>query len=131
MPRLFKTENSANMTDAIRPALALSIWIIIPAIIVVAVLLFWFLIWKFNLPFVGRIFWKILPTIVVLVVAGFWIAVKFFDYEMTNADYGGSTISAIIFSYLLHLWMLPGEFHAEDAEPEGDVDLPADDEETL
>jgi len=62
-----------------------------------------------KIPFVGRLFWRILPAVFVLVVLTFWIAVRFFDYEMTNADYGGSFISGVIFSYLLHLWMLPAD----------------------
>lgn len=64
-----------------------------------------------RLPFVGRIFWKILPVVAVLVVLGFWVSLKLFDdyNEVTNADKVGSTISAILLSYLLHLWMLPAE----------------------
>ncbi|MFQ5462203.1 MAG: hypothetical protein ACE5E5_06200 [Phycisphaerae bacterium] len=76
-----------------------------------------------KIPFVGRLFWKILPAVFVLVVLTFWIAVRFFDYEMTNADYGGSFISGIIFSYLLHLWMLPA-----DAYPDYEDDYEDDDE---
>ena len=66
-----------------------------------------------KIPFVGRLFWKILPAVFVLVVLTFWVSVKFFDYEMTNADYGGSFISGIILSYLLHLWMLPADAYPD------------------
>ena len=63
-----------------------------------------------KLPFCGRIFWVILPIVVVLVIIAWVIAVKGFGYEMGAQDYVGSAISLVIFSYLVHLWMLPDEY---------------------
>jgi len=67
-----------------------------------------------NLPFERRIFWKVLPTVYVLVVVGWVVAVRVFGYEMTSADYGGSFIASTLFSYLLHLWLLPPEAFGDD-----------------
>lgn len=61
-----------------------------------------------KLPFVSRIFWKVLAVIVVLLVASWYVIPLIIDYEITSADYGGSSITAIILSYLVHLWILPG-----------------------
>lgn len=75
-----------------------------------------------RLPFVGRIFWKILPIVAILVVVGFWVSIKFFGYEkVTTADKVGSTISAILLAYLLHLWMLPAEKLGGGGGPSEDV----------
>lgn len=63
----------------------------------------------FKLPFVGRIFWKILPAVFALAFLVFFVAIRFFEYELTNADVGGSIISGVLLSYLLHLWTLPAE----------------------
>ena len=65
--------------------------------------------WGGRLPFVGRIFWVVLPTVFILAVVGWWVAYRYFGYEMTRADYGGSFICWPILSYLLHLWLLPPE----------------------
>lgn len=75
-----------------------------------------------KLPFVGRVFWIVLPVVFILVIAAFFVAVRFFDYSITRADYGGAFISAVIFSYLLHLWLLSPEYPASDEE------LPSDEE---
>ncbi len=69
-----------------------------------------------KLPFVIRIFWKALAAVAILVAIAWAVIVKVIDYEMTNADYGGSAISAIIFAYLVHLWLLP----EEDSPPDGE-----------
>ena len=61
-----------------------------------------------KLPFVGRIFWKVFAVIVVLLVASWYLIPLVIDYEITSADYGGSSITAVILSYLVHLWILPG-----------------------
>lgn len=63
----------------------------------------------FELPFVGRIFWKILPAVFALAFLVFFVAIRFFGYELTNADVGGSIISGVLLAYLLHLWTLPAE----------------------
>jgi hypothetical protein len=73
-----------------------------------------------RVPFVGRIFWKVLPVVLVLVVIGFAIAVRFFDYEIMRADYGGALISSVILSYLVHLWLLPGPYQSPEDEPPSD-----------
>jgi hypothetical protein len=62
-----------------------------------------------KLPYVGRIFWKVFAVVAVLVVAAWVLIPRLTSYQITPADYGGSSISAIIFSYLLHLWLLPYE----------------------
>ncbi|MHC4695943.1 MAG: hypothetical protein ACYTFA_04275 [Planctomycetota bacterium] len=62
-----------------------------------------------KLPFVASIFWKVIVVVAVLVVLTFVILVKFTEYERTRMDTGGAIITGIIFSYLLHLWMLPAE----------------------
>ena len=64
---------------------------------------------KNKLPFVGRIFWKVFVTIVALLVASWYLIPRFTSYEITNADYGGSSICSAILSYLIHLWLLPPE----------------------
>jgi hypothetical protein len=35
--------------------------------------------------------------------------VRVTDYQMKSADFGGSIVAGIIFSYLVHLWLLPEE----------------------
>lgn len=86
-----------------------------------------------RIPFVGRIYWKILPVVLGLLIASFWIAIAFFGYEMTRADGPGSLISAVIFSYLLHLWILPAEAYDEydeyDDDDEYEYEYEDDDEE--
>ena len=74
-----------------------------------------------RLPFEGRIFWKALPAVYVLSVVAWVLIVKFSEYEMTPADYGGTFISVTIFAYLIHLWMLPGD-HLDDEEYEDDYE---------
>ena len=63
-----------------------------------------------KLPLDFGVFWKTLAVVVVLVVAAWWVAIRFEFYEaMTPADYVGTTISTILFAYLLHLWILPAD----------------------
>ena len=62
---------------------------------------------KGKLPFAGRVFWKVLVVVAVLIVIAWAVIVRVTEYKMTSADYGGSTISGIIFAYLVHLWLLP------------------------
>ncbi len=62
-----------------------------------------------KLPFVGRIFWKVLIAVAVLVLIAWAVIGRVTDYEMKPADYGGSMISGVIFTYLVHLWLLPEE----------------------
>ena len=75
-----------------------------------------------KLPFAGRIFWTVLLIVYVLVVVAWALIVRFSDYQMKPADYGGSFLSATILAYLVHLWILPGDYSHYDedelAEPE-------------
>ena len=63
-----------------------------------------------KLPLDFGIFWKTLLVVVVLVITAWWVAIRFEFYDaMTPADYVGTTISTVIFSYLVHLWILPAD----------------------
>lgn len=73
-----------------------------------------------KLPFVPRIFWPVIVVVAVLIVAAFALFAHFTDYERTTTDMVGSSISGVIFSYLVHLWLLPG-----DVGPDEDSDEPA------
>lgn len=81
-----------------------------------------------KLPFVGRIFWKVLAVVVVLAVLIFAILIGFTDYELTRTDAVGSLISLLILSYLVHLWLLPGE-HAQSQDEPAPHGEPAPDDE--
>ena len=70
-----------------------------------------------KLPFAAGIFWKTFAVVVVLVVVAWWLIVKISGYEITAADYGGTTISTILLTYLIHLWLLPSEHLHHDDEP--------------
>ena len=69
---------------------------------------------KLKIPFVGRIFWKVLIVVAILIVAGWVLIPRFTDYEITPADYGGSSICWPILAYLIHLWLLPPEAPPSD-----------------
>ncbi len=72
-----------------------------------------------KLPFAAGIFWRTFAIVVVLVVVGWWLIAKLTGYEITAADYGGTTISTILLVYLIHLWLLPSEhLHHDDESPE-------------
>lgn len=62
-----------------------------------------------KLPFIGKIFWTVLVVVGVLGMAAWAVAIKALAYEMQSQDYGGSVITWVIFSYLVHLWLLPEE----------------------
>jgi hypothetical protein len=79
-----------------------------------------------KVPFEGRIFWKVLPTVYILVVIAWVLFVRFGGYEMTPADYGGSFLSATIFAYLIHLWILPGDYSHYDEEDPSEYHEPAE-----
>ncbi|MFQ5493817.1 MAG: hypothetical protein ACE5EX_00385 [Phycisphaerae bacterium] len=66
---------------------------------------------KLKLPFIGRIFWRVLTVVALLLVAGWFLIPRLIDYTITPADYGGSSISALIFAYLIHLWLFPVDDH--------------------
>ena len=67
-----------------------------------------------KIPFVGKIFWTVFVVVGVLGVAAWVVAIKVFAYEMQSQDYGGSVITWVIFSYLVHLWLLPEEQPPQD-----------------
>ncbi|MBI4718253.1 MAG: hypothetical protein HY763_10645 [Planctomycetes bacterium] len=76
----------------------------------------------FKLPFVPRIFWTVLAIVAALTVLTFFILVNFTEYKRTTTDTVGATISGIIFSYLVHLWLLPGDYPPEgEDQPPGDA----------
>lgn len=82
-----------------------------------------------KLPFVGPIFWKVFVVVVVLVVVAWFILARFELYERTTTDTVGSAISAVIFSYLVHLWLLPPEYlPGEEEEMFDDPGSPGDEE---
>lgn len=70
-----------------------------------------------KLPFAAGIFWKTFVAVVVAVVVAWWLIVRLTGYEITAADYGGTTISTILFTYLIHLWLLPSEHLQHDDKP--------------
>ena len=71
-----------------------------------------------RLPFAGGIFWKVLVVVAILVVVAWWLITWLTDYEITAADYGGSTISTLLLAYLVHLWLLPtGEPPPQETSP--------------
>jgi len=66
-----------------------------------------------KLPFVAGLFWKTLVVVVVLVVVTWFLIVRLTGYQITAADYGGTTISTVLFAYLVHLWLMPGGPHQD------------------
>ena len=79
-----------------------------------------------KLPFDRAIFWKVFLIVMALLVLTFYVLFKFSGYQLTNADRFGSLLSATIFSYLIHLWLLPPEYDDEDFE-DGEDEMPAED----
>lgn len=72
-----------------------------------------------KLPFAAGLFWKTFAITVAVVVFTWWLVIRLTGYEITPADYGGTTISTILFSYLVHLWLLPSEqLHSDDESSE-------------
>ena len=78
-----------------------------------------------RVPFVPGIFWKVFVVVALLVVAAWLLIPRLTAYQITAADYGGSSISAVIFSYLVHLWLLPPEGQRPDGDPPRQPDDPA------
>ncbi len=62
------------------------------------------------------LFGKTFAVMVVLVVLTWWLVTKITGYVITPADYGGTIISTILFTYLVHLWLLPSEHLDRDDE---------------
>ena len=69
-----------------------------------------------KLPFIAGLFWKTLAVVVILVVVTWSLIVRLSGYQITAADYGGTTISTVLFSYLIHLWLMPGGPHQDSHE---------------
>ena len=69
-----------------------------------------------KLPFIAGLFWKTLAVVVILVVVTWSLIVRLSGYQITAADYGGTTISTVLFSYLVHLWLMPGGPHQDSHE---------------
>ncbi len=55
--------------------------------------------------FVPGVFWKALAATLTVVLLGWIVAIWFFD-ELKTVDICGSPISAPIFAYLVHLWIV-------------------------
>ena len=83
-----------------------------------------------KLPFVASIFWKVLFVVAFLVVATFYLFIRFTDYERTVTDTVGATLSGLILTYLLHLWMLPAEALGLDEYSDEEFDDEYDDEDS-
>ncbi len=73
-----------------------------------------------KLPFLGRVFWKVLIVVTALVAIVWVVIVRLTEYAITPTDYFGTTLSTVIFSYLVHLWLLPGEESSSDSDPPPD-----------
>jgi len=81
-----------------------------------------------KLPFSVGIFWKTLVVVVVLVVIAWSLYLRFSDYEMNAADYGGTIICTILLAYLVHLWLLPAEqLHGDTTDGDEEKDHDEDD----
>ena len=88
-------------------------WKTLPVVAVVVGVCVW-AIRRFDLSFLTGLYFKTLAVLAVL-VAGTWTLVRVLsDYEVTNADFGGTIISSLIFAYLVHLWIMP----IDDSVPE-------------
>jgi hypothetical protein len=76
-----------------------------------------------KLPFVARIFFVVLAIVTVAAIVICVIAKKVFDYgPLQPQDWVGTVISTILFSYLVHLWMLPMPGHDHDGDAPRDAD---------
>jgi hypothetical protein len=76
-----------------------------------------------RLPFAVGLFFRTLIIVVILVVVTWFLIVRFGGYQMTAADYGGTTISTVLFAYLVHLWLMPPDKlnrqdHSEENHPD-------------
>ncbi len=55
--------------------------------------------------FVPAVFWKVLAATLTAVMLG-WIGAMWFYGELKTVDICGSLISAPIFAYMVHLWII-------------------------
>jgi len=78
---------------------------------------------RFKLPFVTGVYFKVLAAVALVAGIAWTLVFTLSDYEIMPADYGGTVISSLIFSYLLHLWIipiddaLPEEFQGDSGDP--------------
>lgn len=98
--------------------LAISVfWKTLP-VVVVTVGAGWWAIRRFRLPFVSGLFWKTLAVVAAAVTVAWTLVFTLTEYEIMPADYGGTIISTLIFSYLVHLWIMPHD-DLNPEEPDG------------
>ena len=64
--------------------------------------------------FVPSVFFKVLAATLGLVLLG-WAGALWIYHELSGVDIAGSLISALIFAYMVHLWIV----YAKDREPDG------------
>jgi len=105
--------------------LAVSVlWKTLPVVLIVVGVCVW-AIRRFDLPFVTALYFKTLAVVAVLVSTAWLLVRTLSDYEPTNADFGGTIISSLIFTYLVHLWIMPmDDALFEDALDEQDAATP-------
>ena len=58
--------------------------------------------------FVPAVFWKVLAATLTVVMLG-WIGAMWIYGELKTVDIVGSLISAPIFAYMVHLWVVYGK----------------------
>jgi len=69
------------------------------------------------LEFAPEIFWRVLGLTLALVLVGFALCIWKYD-TLALRDVIGATISAVIFAYMVHLWVLMARRSARsDGEP--------------
>jgi len=81
-----------------------------------------------KLPFVGRVFWKTLVVVFVVAAVAIWAYIKFAEYEVTSADRFGAPVTALLLSYLIHLWLLPADVLGGHDDSDTDAPRPDSDD---
>ncbi len=71
-----------------------------------------------KIPFIPGMFFKVLFVVVLLVTSAWMLVLWLSDYEVIPADYVGTVITSILFSYLIHLWIIPTDHVMFDDESE-------------
>lgn len=71
-----------------------------------------------KLPFIPGMFFKVLFVVVLLVTTAWSLVLWLSDYEVIPADYVGTVITSVLFSYLIHLWIIPTDHVMFDDESE-------------
>ena len=57
--------------------------------------------------FVPEVFWKVLGITIAVALVGFAVSIWVYG-TITVTDIGGTLISAVIFAYMVHLWIVMG-----------------------